>query len=93
MWFTVITLTTIGYGDISPGTKPGKVIVIVLAFWGALLLSLLVVVMNSIFSLDNKHKLAVYHIKQTRQAAQAICQSILYYRAKQDARMLKKQID
>ena len=69
VWFTVITLTTIGYGDISPSTKPGKAIVIALGFWGALLLSLLVVVMNSIFSLNNKHKMAMHHIKQTRQAA------------------------
>lgn len=53
VWFTVITLTTIGYGDIAPGTKPGKIITILLAFWGALLLSLLVVIMNSIFSMDN----------------------------------------
>lgn len=69
VWFTVITLTTIGYGDISPGTPPGKIITILLAFWGALLLSLLVVVMTSMLSMDANQHMALHQIKLTRQAA------------------------
>ena len=54
IWFTVITLTTIGYGDISPGTQPGMLLTILLAFWGSILLSLLVVTVSSIFTLDQE---------------------------------------
>ena len=92
VWFTVITLTTIGYGDVSPGTKPGKIIVILLAIWGALLLSLLLVVMNNIFIVDNNQKMAMHHIKLTRQAAQAICRGYNYFRAKKDTIILRNQI-
>ena len=52
VFFTTTILTTIGYGDINPGTQPGKLLTILLAFWGALLLSLLVVTVSSIFNLD-----------------------------------------
>ena len=62
IWFTVVTLTTIGYGDFSPETPPGKVVTIILAFWGALLLSLLVVVMSSIFNLNEQEKIALRHV-------------------------------
>ena len=54
IWFTTVTFSTIGYGDISPGTKFGKIIVIILAFWSVLLTSLLVVTVSSIFQMSNK---------------------------------------
>lgn len=49
IWFTVITLTTIGYGDISPGSPPGQAFTMILAIWGAHLLSLLVVCLTNMF--------------------------------------------
>ena len=58
-WFTVVTLTTIGYGDFSPMTMPGKIVTIALAFWGALLLSLLVIIMSTIFNLDENEKMVL----------------------------------
>ncbi len=39
-YWTVITVTTIGFGDISPETVPGQVLAIVLAFFGVALISL-----------------------------------------------------
>ena len=66
IWFTVITLTTIGYGDISPGTMPGQLFTILLAFWGSLLLSLVVVVLTNIFELSESEKIALAHLKLTR---------------------------
>lgn len=46
VWFTVITITTIGYGDIAPVTAFGRFITIILALWGSLLLALLVVTVS-----------------------------------------------
>lgn len=66
IWFTVITLTTIGYGDISPGTQPGMLLTILLAFWGSILLSLLVVTVSSIFNLDQDQQAALRHLRISR---------------------------
>ena len=52
VWFTVVTLTTIGYGDVSPGTLPGKIVTIILGFWSAIFMALLVSTVSNIFNLD-----------------------------------------
>jgi hypothetical protein len=59
IWFTVITLTTIGYGDVSPLTQPGKVTTIILAFWGAVLMALIVVVLYKVFELKDDEVMAL----------------------------------
>ena len=62
IWFTVITLTTIGYGDVSPLTLPGKVVTIVLAFWGALIMALIVVVLYRVFDLSEDENMALSQV-------------------------------
>jgi len=89
IWFTVITLTTIGYGDISPGTQPGMLLTILLAFWGALLLSLLVVTVSSIFNLDEDQQMALRHLRITRQAAKTILTGLKYYVAKKRMHLMQ----
>ena len=93
VWFTVVTLTTIGYGDVSPGTHPGKIVTILLGFWGAIFLALLVATVSNIFNLSHDQALALRHVRLTRHAAQAICTSIQYFRAKKNVHMLKMSHD
>lgn len=52
LWLTVITLTTVGYGDMYAVTIPGRCVTMVLALWGTTLISLFVVVISGIFELD-----------------------------------------
>ena len=89
VWFTVITITTIGYGDISPLTQPGKLTTIILAFWGALLMALLVLVLSTIFEPNEDEKIAIHHIKFTKTAANTIYRSMKFFIAKKKAQMLK----
>lgn len=79
IWFTVITLTTIGYGDFSPMTTPGKMCTIILAFWGSLLMALLVVVLSSIFELNDSEKMALRHVQYTKTAANTISQAFKFF--------------
>lgn len=92
IWFTVVTQTTIGYGDISPGTKPGKITVMFLALWGTLLTSLLVVTVSSIFQMNNNQEMALRHVKLTRTAANAICTGIEYFQAKKKLHLLQNKM-
>lgn len=53
LWLTVITITTVGYGDISPNTLPGQYITMACALSGASLISMLVVATTNLFDLDD----------------------------------------
>lgn len=65
VWLTVITLFTIGYGDLFPSSNPGKIVAIFLAFWGAILLALVVVSCSNIFSFKGKQEHALKHLRLT----------------------------
>lgn len=53
-YFIIITLTTVGYGDIQPETIPGKIIIMFCALWGAVMISLVVVAVSKVFDLGDK---------------------------------------
>ena len=59
LWFTIITLFTVGYGDYYPNTVLAKFITIILAFWGSVLLAIVVVSISNIFSIEGKKKMAL----------------------------------
>jgi len=42
-YFILMTITTVGYGDLSPHTTEGRIVAIAAALWGSTLVSLLVV--------------------------------------------------
>lgn len=88
-WFTVITLTTIGYGDMSPVSPPGRLITMILAFWGALLLSLTVVIVSSVFNLADDEKMALRHLRLTKEAAKTISNGLQYFNVKKKLHALK----
>jgi voltage-gated potassium channel len=44
IWLTVITMTTVGYGDIYPHTIFGQMTAIFIALWGTFVISLLIMV-------------------------------------------------
>ena len=91
IWLTLITLTTVGYGDIPPCTTFGRLILMTVAIWGSFIMSLLVVVIQSVFELPVEEKMALRHINLTRHAAKAITLAMKYFRAKRKANMLRYQ--
>ena len=76
-------MTTVGYGDIAPGTDFGKVIMMFTAIWGTFLISLLILIAADIFAMTINEQKALHHLLQTRKAAQTITASMRYFLAKQ----------
>lgn len=50
MWNVVITLTTTGYGDIYPKSNFGRIIGLIICFWGTFVVSFFVVTVNNMLS-------------------------------------------
>lgn len=50
MWNVLVTMTTVGYGDIYARSHLGRLIAIITAFWGTLNMSLFVVSLNNILA-------------------------------------------
>jgi len=53
MWNVIITLTSVGYGDVMPVSNFGRLIGIVTAFWGVLFTSLFVVALYNSLELQD----------------------------------------
>jgi hypothetical protein len=51
VYLTIITITTVGYGDLKPNTIPAKLLVMITAIWGAIMISLIVLTVSSVLDL------------------------------------------
>ncbi len=52
MWFVMITMTTVGYGDYYPRTDLGRFITFINCIWGVAVVSLMVVTLNNILMMS-----------------------------------------
>ena len=59
LWLTIITMTTVGYGDFFPRTIFGRLIDILLVVWGTFIVSLMVVVLTNTLNMDQSEKRAL----------------------------------
>jgi len=64
IWLTVITMTTVGYGDIFTHTAFGQITAILTALWGTFVISLLIMVTAQIFEFTPREQKAVSYVKK-----------------------------
>mmetsp|Transcript_70426 Transcript_70426/g.161597 ORF Transcript_70426/g.161597 Transcript_70426/m.161597 type:complete len:519 (-) Transcript_70426:114-1670(-) len=84
MWFTVVTISTVGYGDVSPKTEFGKVLASVAIVVGLLYMAMPLAVVGSAFTYvwDKRTEIFVIQKAKRRLATMAI-----------DGKMLKHAFD
>jgi len=51
IWVIVVSITTVGFGDLVPYSYMGRIIIMIAAFWGAFLISLMIVTLGQTFEL------------------------------------------
>ena len=52
IWNVFVTMTTVGYGDFYPKTDIGRIVGIIIAFWGVFIVSLFVVSLSTMLEFD-----------------------------------------
>ena len=87
-WMVIITMTTVGYGDLYPLTSPGRAIAILACFMGVIVIGLFVTGITSMssFTPDEKRAFLALHKTQVSKSEQDIAARVmqaiwLYYRA------------
>jgi len=75
MWFSLVTMTTVGYGDIYPKTIIGRIIGVIICTWGVFIVSFFVVTLNNLLVFNGNEEKAysllmrLYYKEQLKKAA------------------------
>jgi hypothetical protein len=67
-WNSIITMTTVGYGDVYPKTDTGRALIFFTALIGLVLISLYVAALNNTISFDRQEFLSYLEIRNARKA-------------------------
>ena len=57
-WVTIVTMTTVGYGDFFPKSHAGRVVGIIISMWGVFFVSLFVVTLTNILNFEGSEEKA-----------------------------------
>jgi len=80
MWNVIITLASVGYGDIYPKSFYGRIIGVIITFWGLFTVSTFVVTITNLLEFDEsenkayKMLLNLYYKRDMKQQAVDLCQ-------------------
>ena len=66
LWFVVVSITTVGYGDITPNSVYGKIVSLILLIVGVFIFSAITGAISTYF-MDNLLKEGSYHINELKE--------------------------
>lgn len=70
IWCTIVTMTTVGYGDVIPQVRLSRAVVVCACFFGSFLVSLIVVTITN-FAMLSPQELNAYHMIEKRTMEQS----------------------
>jgi hypothetical protein len=82
MWCVFVTMLTIGYGDFSPLTLAGKIVVYFASLWGVFICSLIIVCLQGLLDLSNDQFIVFTKVLKSRVAIQFIENAYVFYKNK-----------
>ena len=65
-WNSIITMTTVGYGDVYPKTDTGRMLIFIAALIGLILISLYIAALNNSITFDKQEYHSYIEIKRNR---------------------------
>ena len=72
IYLVIITITTVGYGDITTKSLYGKSLIMFASLWGTFLISLVLLMVANVFDLKDQQKKAMIDINVTHKATKSI---------------------
>jgi hypothetical protein len=63
-WYAIITMTTVGYGDVVASTSMGRFVAIMTIMAGAYIMSIVIAVQSSFFELSRDGKIAIKDVTE-----------------------------
>ena len=82
VWYIIITMTSVGYGDVVAVTPVGRWITIFAALFGAFYLSLMVALVMDSLILQEKQDLGMHKVKDQARCARSIAAALRYNAAR-----------
>ena len=79
-WLVIITMTTVGYGDLYPETTLGRLIIVFAALWGGVVLAIVFASMGSFLEFSNKEQGAYDSITVSKAAGDAITTAFKFHK-------------
>jgi potassium intermediate/small conductance calcium-activated channel subfamily N protein 2 len=66
-WCMVLTMTTVGYGDIFPVTHLGRLTTILACIWGMFIMSMIIVTLTNIITLTSEENDAYIDLEESKE--------------------------
>ena len=71
-WYTIITMTTVGYGDMCASTPVGRFVAIFTIMVGSWIMAIVIAVQASLFELGKEEQLSIRDVSRQRGAVKVI---------------------
>lgn len=93
MWNMIITMTTVGYGDVYAKSHMGRMIAIIIAFWGVFYVSLFVVALTNILNFESVESKAYMLLQRLNYKEQLREEAAGMLSAKFRVRLIKQDLN